>query len=126
MFSINARATAILAAGFFATSLLLSIIARYGEKPADILDKVPATQQTDGNGILNQLGGKDPATAATPATPAAEIPAVPEANAPAVPEANAPAVPAVDAPAAPATDAPAVPATPAAPAAGGAQVPSSQ
>ena len=112
------RATAILAAGFFATSLLLSIIARYGEKPADILDKVPATQQTDGNGILNQLGGKDPATAATPATPAAEIPAVPEAN--------APAVPAVDAPAAPATDAPAVPATPAAPAAGGAQVPSSQ
>ena len=112
------RATAILAAGFFATSLLLSIIARYGEKPADILDKVPATQQTDGNGILNQLGGKDPATPATPATPAAEIPAVPEAN--------APAVPAVDAPAAPATDAPAVPATPAAPAAGGAQVPSSQ
>jgi preprotein translocase subunit SecG len=55
------RATAILAAGFFATSLLLSIMARYGDKPADILDKVPVTQQTDGKGILNQLPGAEPA-----------------------------------------------------------------
>ncbi len=110
------RATAILAAGFFATSLLLSIMARYGEKPADILDKVPATQQTDGKGILNQLGGNEPAKpadgVAAPAVPAADV--------------AAPAAPVTDpaTPAAPA--APVAPATPAAPAAGGAQVPSSQ
>ena len=38
------RATAILAVAFFATSLTLSIIARYGAQPIDILDRVPATQ----------------------------------------------------------------------------------
>ena len=36
------RATAILAAAFFVTSLTLSIVARYSEKPIDILDRVPA------------------------------------------------------------------------------------
>ncbi len=97
------RATAILAAGFFATSLLLSIMARYGEKPTDILDKVPATQQTDGKGILNQLPG---AETPKPADGAA-VPATPDASAPAA-GAAAPAQ------------------TPAAPAAGGVQVPSSQ
>ncbi len=56
------RTTAILAAAFFATSLLLSILARYGERPADILDRVPAAigeQSGEGNGVLNQLGGSN-------------------------------------------------------------------
>ncbi len=114
------RATAILAAGFFATSLLLSIMARYGDKPADILDKVPATQQTDGKGILNQLGGNDiPKPADGAAAPAAD------AADPAAPA--APAAPVADPAAAPATPAaPVTPVAPAAPATGGAQVPSSQ
>ncbi|PAQ09387.1 preprotein translocase subunit SecG [Mesorhizobium temperatum] len=55
------RATAILAAAFFATSLTLSIVARYGEKPIDILDRVPATNGA--GGVLNQLPGT---TAPTP------------------------------------------------------------
>ncbi len=36
------RTTGILAIAFFATSLALSIMARYGERPIDILDRVPA------------------------------------------------------------------------------------
>ncbi|MDH6234748.1 preprotein translocase subunit SecG [Mesorhizobium soli] len=92
------RATALLAAAFFATSLLLSILARYGERPIDILDRVPTTQGntgtqggTDtqggstGGGVLNQLGGQQPAPAPAPAaggnaaTPPAspEVPAAP-------------------------------------------------
>ena len=59
------RATAILAAGFFATSLILSILARYGERPIDILDRVPVTQGgTSGGGVLNQLGGDAPGACA--------------------------------------------------------------
>ncbi|PBC20755.1 MULTISPECIES: preprotein translocase subunit SecG [unclassified Mesorhizobium] len=61
------RATAILAAAFFVTSLTLSIIARYGEKPIDILDRVPA-----GKGVLNQLPGTTtpaPAGSTTPTPP---------------------------------------------------------
>lgn len=98
------RATAILAAAFFVTSLSLSILARYGESATDVLDKVPGT--TDG-GVLDKLGG---------------APAVPAAPAPAAPSDAAPAAPADAAPAAP-TDA--APAAPAAPATGG-QVPSTQ
>jgi preprotein translocase subunit SecG len=62
------RTTAILAAAFFATSLTLSIIARYGERPIDILDRVPAQGggQSGGSGILDQL----PGGATTPAAPA--------------------------------------------------------
>jgi preprotein translocase subunit SecG len=63
------RATAILAAAFFVTSLGLTLIARYGEQPMDILDRLPAGQQqgegTGGGGVLDQLGGSD-----TPAVPA--------------------------------------------------------
>lgn len=54
------RTTAILAVAFFATSLALSIIARYGESPIDILDRVPAASgEQDGSsgGVLDQLGG---------------------------------------------------------------------
>ncbi len=73
------RATAILAAAFFVTSLTLSIIARYGERPIDILDRVPETQgQGTGTGVLDKLGGNDaPAAPAPAAPPAAQAPAAP-------------------------------------------------
>jgi len=79
------RATAILAAIFFATSLLLSIMARYGERPIDILDRVPSStgqqQAPSGSGILDQLGGQG-APSTTPAAPSGEQQA-PAAGAPA-------------------------------------------
>lgn len=76
------RMTAILGAGFFATSLILGVMAMRGERPTDILNRIPATTgsqtapATGGNGILNQLGG---------GTPAAPAPAAPEAPASSVP-----------------------------------------
>jgi preprotein translocase subunit SecG len=91
------RATAILAAAFFVTSLTLSVIARYGEKPIDILDRVPATSDGAGKGVLNQLPGTT-----TPAPAGSTTPTPPSGN-------DAAAKPA--APAAPAT-APAAGATP--------------
>jgi preprotein translocase subunit SecG len=105
------RSTAILGAAFFATSLLLSILAAYGDKPTDILNQVPATQSGGEGGVLKQLGGKD-----IPA-PAAEVPAAPAANAPAATQPAAPAVtaPAADIPA-PAAPGAALPLTPEAPA----------
>ncbi|WP_274423928.1 preprotein translocase subunit SecG [Chelativorans sp. YIM 93263] len=59
------RATAILAAAFFATSLALSLLARYQAQPTDIFDNLPQsqTQEDGGGGILDELGG-------TPSTPA--------------------------------------------------------
>lgn len=51
------RTTAILATAFFLTSLALGILARYGEQPSDILDRIPTETQGSGEGILNQLGG---------------------------------------------------------------------
>lgn len=69
------RATGMLAAAFFATSLALSILARYGDQPLDILDRMPVNQQqtpADGSGgVLDQLGGgsSTPAAPAEPATP---------------------------------------------------------
>lgn len=66
------RTTAILAIAFFATSLSLSILARYGDSPIDILDRVPASTGQpagEGGGVLDQLGGEEPAAPAAPATP---------------------------------------------------------
>ncbi|MER8373984.1 preprotein translocase subunit SecG [Mesorhizobium sp. M1406] len=100
------RATAILAAAFFATSLTLSIVARYGEKPIDILDRVPATSDGAGKGVLNQLPGTTtPAPAGTTTPPSGN-----DAAAPATAPAKAPA----DGSTPPATNgaAPAAPATP--------------
>lgn len=72
------RATAILAVAFFATSLTLSIIARYGAQPIDILDRVPATQDSqDGGGVLDQLGGNDAPASVPPS--GSEAPATPPA-----------------------------------------------
>lgn len=51
------RTTAILAAAFFATSLGLSLIARYGEQPTDILDRVSTQPPSQQGGLLDQLGG---------------------------------------------------------------------
>ncbi|BBD37771.1 preprotein translocase subunit SecG [Aminobacter sp. NyZ550] len=96
------RATAILATVFFVTSLTLSIVARYGAKPTDILDRVPTTQSgtTGGNGVLDQLGGST-----APAAPASD------ATAPAAP-ATQPAAPAASGTEQPAPATPAAPATP--------------
>ena len=110
------RATAILATIFFATSLILSIVARYGEKPIDILDRLPASNQDSagqsggGKGVLDQLPGSTapaaPANQATPPTDGGSATTAP-ATAPATePQANAPTM-APQAPAAPATEAPA-------------------
>lgn len=114
------RATAILAAAFFATSLGLSLIARYGAQPLDILDRQPAGQESGQGGVLDQLGGSDVPAAPATTTPPAAGAAAPQAGAdapatpsvPASPEA-APANP--PAAAAPATDVPTAPATPAQP-----------
>ncbi|MER9407616.1 preprotein translocase subunit SecG [Mesorhizobium caraganae] len=90
------RATAILAAAFFVTSLTLSIVARYGEKPIDILDRVPADS---GNGVLNQLPGTTP-----PAPPPAGTTTPPAGNGAATtPPATAPATTAPATAPAPAT-----------------------
>jgi preprotein translocase subunit SecG len=74
------RATALLAAGFFVTSLALSWIAGLGRHPASIINTgAPAGQQAPagplntplsegGHGVLNQLQGGPPAANA-PATP---------------------------------------------------------
>ena len=83
------RATGILAIVFFATSLSLSLIARYGERPIDILDRVPGTsgdqngggQNGGGAGVLDKLGGNDadnaPGAPNSGATPPATAPAEP-------------------------------------------------
>ena len=76
------RATAILAAMFFATSLLMSILAGWSRTPHSILTKGPAapagqtapTPMTPGNILdqLKQLEGQSTAPAAPqPAAPAA-------------------------------------------------------
>lgn len=81
------RATAILAAVFFLTSLGLSIYARYGEREIDILDRVPNTSGEQGGqgtgGVLNQLGGGD-----APSAPSAPAPA--ESSAPTPSETSTP------------------------------------
>ena len=66
------RTTAILAAAFFATSLALSILARYSEQPTDILDRVPAAQgeQQGSGGVLDAIGGAPQAEEPAPATDA--------------------------------------------------------
>lgn len=70
------RATAMLAVAFFVTSLSLSILARYGERPIDILDRVPSGEQgapSGAGGVLDQLGGGSaptaPAEESAPAAP---------------------------------------------------------
>ena len=69
------RATAILAAAFFVTSLGLSLLARYSDRPTDILDRAPAAQG-EGTGVLDKLGGgSSDVPAPAPAAPASNAPA---------------------------------------------------
>ena len=73
------RTTAILATGFFATSLGLSILASMKDRPSDILDNVPVQDvpQNQGfdpksGGILDELQQMVPSTTPdAPTTPAA-------------------------------------------------------
>lgn len=87
------RTTAILAIGFFVTSLALGIMARYGEQPTDILNRIPAASGTQsqpaggsgaGGGILNQLGGES-SRANDSETPAVPQPEPTQPQAPQVP-----------------------------------------
>jgi preprotein translocase subunit SecG len=79
------RATAFLAAGFFATSLILSLLAGHGRESIALptSSSVPtqgapgpgaplptAPLSTNGSGVLNQLGGNNPPAAGAPSTPA--------------------------------------------------------
>ncbi len=109
------RATAILATGFFVTSLALSLHARYQDRPTDILDRVRsrtrAALRLAGRAIAvavssDQLGGSAPSTA--PATPA--VPAAPTGSG-----SGAPTGAGTTAPAEPAPVSPAAPAAPASP-----------
>lgn len=97
------RVTAILGTIFFVTSLSLSLLARYGEKPIDILDRAPTpiTQQ-NGNGVLDQLPGST-----TPAKPEDAAPTPPSGS-----EAVAPATQPAPDTSAPATTEPAAPQVP--------------
>jgi preprotein translocase subunit SecG len=83
------RTTALLAAGFFLTSLALSWIAGLGRHPASIISPgTPASQQQpvggglaplgQGGGVLNQLGGGKAAEPAAP--PAPSGPQVPQSK----------------------------------------------
>ena len=86
------RATALLAAGFFVTSLALSWVASFERKPASIINtggaptqeappsgSTPAPLSPGGNGLLNQLGGNPPPGGAPPA-PAPSGPQVPQSQ----------------------------------------------
>ncbi|WP_323690268.1 preprotein translocase subunit SecG [Rhizobium sp. AN95] len=96
------RTTGILAALFFVTSLGLGLLTRYGSRPTDILNRIPATQG-QGNGILDTLG-----PAQTPATPAPAENGVPTNSGAAAPAQTTPA-PATAGEAAPAPAKPADP-----------------
>jgi preprotein translocase subunit SecG len=108
------RATAILAAAFFVTALGLSILARYGGQPGDILDRAPAPQANapaqavppvaapanggGGQGVLDQLGAA-PSAPTQPAPPsggandAAPVTQTAPAGEPAAPQPTTPQVP---------------------------------
>jgi len=79
------RATALLAGGFFITSLALSLLAARTREPASLIPGGPPAQEapapgapppvaplnSGSNGLLKQLGGGNaPANAPTPASPA--------------------------------------------------------
>jgi preprotein translocase subunit SecG len=93
------RATALLAAGFFATSLALSWLASFERKPVSIINTGGPVQEAPGGtpfaplsqsgsqGVLNQLQHNGPA-GALPGSPGA--PVGPAAIAPAAPVAPAP------------------------------------
>ena len=87
------RATGILAVAFFATSLGLSLLARYGEKPIDIFNRPAAQgdQNGGGKGVLDQLGGNTAQT--PPANGAATTPPTTGGTSQPAPAPSGPAVP---------------------------------
>lgn len=105
------RATAILAVAFFVTSLSLSLMARYGERPIDILDRVPPPAGGEsGGGVLDELGGGSAPPASTDAAPPAADAAPPAADA--VPPADTAAPAPMEAAPPPMNAAPVEPAVP--------------
>jgi preprotein translocase subunit SecG len=79
------RTTALLAVGFFITSLALSWLAGLGRHPASIINtggaptsEAPAGSAppplSQGGGVLNQLGGKSPETGAPAAPGGPQVP----------------------------------------------------
>ncbi|MEA2859592.1 MAG: preprotein translocase subunit SecG [Methylobacteriaceae bacterium] len=75
------RATAILAAIFFVTSIALTVLASYGRAPKSIFEGVtppgptaPAGQPASGGGVLDQLKQLQQSPAGPPAAPAAPEP----------------------------------------------------
>jgi len=80
------RTTALLAVGFFITSLALSWLAGLGRHPASIIDTggaptsqgpvgtAPPPLSQGGGGVLNQLGGKAPENAPLPAPGGPQVP----------------------------------------------------
>ena len=66
------RATAVLAAAFFVTSITLTILARQSSAPTSILEGATAPGQggeTQGDGILNQLRPGQPSAPPGPQVP---------------------------------------------------------
>lgn len=66
------RTTGLLAVAFFATSLSLSLLARYSDQPINILDRLGGEQSAPagGAGVLDQLGGETtPSEPVQPAQP---------------------------------------------------------
>ena len=66
------RATAVLAAGFFATSLLLSILASMERKPTTVINAGPTQQQPgggQGGGVLDTLRQQEQQAPAPPPGP---------------------------------------------------------
>jgi preprotein translocase subunit SecG len=93
--NVLSRTTALLAAGFFVTSLALSWLASYEHKQASIINTGGASPTREapagappiaplsrgGNGLLNQLGGKaPPAPAPAAPSPAPSGPQVPQSR----------------------------------------------
>jgi preprotein translocase subunit SecG len=92
------RATAILATLFFATSLIMSILAGWGRTPRSILDQTApssSTSQPASGSVLDQLKKMENQRNETPAPTAPPAPVAPPASAtPTAPAAPAPAGPA--------------------------------
>lgn len=101
------RTTALLAAGFFITSLALSLLASHSREPVSLVPgtveqqtpappgagTLPTTPLNSGTGgLLNQLGGGASPQASTPApgapAPAAPAPAAPAPGGPQVPQSH--------------------------------------
>ena len=72
------RATAILAAAFFATSIALGVLAKINAGPSDILDRIPAqTEQGEGEGILDAITPPSDGDSGTGGSSAPSEPQVP-------------------------------------------------